>query len=357
MSKKDEVINRQNENPVLRSCVSGKNDFTFDHPTINMKKELVDDAVSALEAGQTHYVDVPGIPELRESAAGLLGQAGFCSIQAKNILITTGINEARFLAIQVLADKFGSIAVPAVCDPNIGNILKVRKTEFMAYACNGADFRPLPDEILRSVQMGYKLVYIENPSRLSGKVLEGGQIEEICSILDRNDGFAIMDIGFLPWADWDETAIKALSSRLERFILVGETAPGIGCKGLETAFIAANEEFETLFQVQKQVLSICTSAPTQYASLKAAAVYQEKHSSQKEFLNTEKAKICEKITSHGFKVIPGESANVIAFVDPQGKCLHAYGEKGITLLDGALFGADGITRISVSLDEAKNKMI
>ncbi len=357
MATKDSVINRQKENSVIRPDVSGEKDFTFDHPTIRMKQELVEKAAETLEQGQTHYVDVPGIPELRKAAAELLNAAGLEKIGFENILITTGIKEARFLAIQVLADKFGNIAIPSVCDPNVRNILKVRRTEFMEFACNIKDFRVLTDEILRAVQLGYKLVYFENPVRLSGKSLEGGQIEEICSILERNDAYAIMDIGFMPWTDTEETYIKALSARWERFILIGETAPGIACKGLETAFIAANAEFEGLFQVQKQVLSICTSAPTQYASLKAAEFYGMKHTEQKEALREMKRKISESFADRGCLPIPGDAVNVFAFRDPEGKVRKAYTEKGISLLDGSLFNADGVTRVSISLDETKNGML
>jgi aspartate aminotransferase len=357
ISTKEMIIERQKANIVKRSSTSSEYDFTFDHPSLQIKRELVEQAAEALKKGETHYVDVPGIMALRKIIADTLQTTGLTSISAANVLVTTGIHESRFLAIQVFSALLGGIAVPSSCDPNVHQILKVRETRSLKTATNRKNFQTLPDEVLRAVQDGYKLVYFENPVRLSGKLLENGQFEEICSILERYDAYAIIDIGFLPWAEIPDHFYSALTNRIQRFVLIGETFPGIGMKGLNTAFITAKEDWVTLLQVQKQVLSICTSAPTQYASIMAGKLYAEKYSDLFETLKSQKNALLSALADARIAAIPGEAANVAVFFDPEEKIYRAFVESGIDLLPGNIFNAKGVTRISISLDDQKNKKI
>lgn len=357
ISTKEIIIERQNANFVNRSSTSSEYDFSFDHPSLQIKQELVNQAVEALNKGETHYVDVPGVMGLRKNTADTLLAAGLKSIAAANLLITTGINESRFLAIQVFASLLGGIAIPSSCDANVRQILRVRETKYLSTACSRKNFQTLPDEVLRAVQDGYKLIYFENPVRLSGKLFENGQFEEICSILERNDAYAIMDIGFLPWAEKPDHFFSALTDRIQRFILIGEVFPGIGMKGLNTGFIVAKEDWITHLQVQKQVLSICTSAPTQYASIKAGEIYTEKVANLFEILKLQKNILLSALEEKNIEAINGEAANVVAFFDPEEKIYAAFANSGIVLLPGSLFNAKGVTRISISLDAQKNKTI
>ncbi len=66
-------------------------------------------AKEALERGETHYSDRPGILPLREKVVAYLQTLGV-ETNAGNVVITCGVTEARFVAVQVLVERGGVVA-------------------------------------------------------------------------------------------------------------------------------------------------------------------------------------------------------------------------------------------------------
>lgn len=66
-------------------------------------------AKEALERGETHYSDRPGILPLREKVVAYL-QTLDVNTNAGNVVITCGVTEARFVAVQVLVERGGVVA-------------------------------------------------------------------------------------------------------------------------------------------------------------------------------------------------------------------------------------------------------
>ena len=69
-------------------------------------------AKAALDAGATHYTDRPGIADLREAVALKLAEVNRIAVApADEVLITCGIQEALFLALQVLAGTGNEVII------------------------------------------------------------------------------------------------------------------------------------------------------------------------------------------------------------------------------------------------------
>ena len=78
----------------------------------------------ALDRGETHYTDRPGILPLRQKIAFSLANRFAISTDAKNdIIVTCGVTEARFVAIQQLLQPDQTIAVPTSSDRIFGAAL------------------------------------------------------------------------------------------------------------------------------------------------------------------------------------------------------------------------------------------
>jgi aspartate/methionine/tyrosine aminotransferase len=68
---------------------------------------------AALDRGETHYTDRPGILLLREKIAGLLRDRFGVEMSAKNdVIVTCGVTEARFLAIEQLLQPGDVLGAP-----------------------------------------------------------------------------------------------------------------------------------------------------------------------------------------------------------------------------------------------------
>ena len=76
-------------------------------------------AKAALDAGATHYTDRPGVADLREAVAIKLAETNRVAVApADEVLITCGVQEALYLALQVLAGLGDEVIVtgPALPD-------------------------------------------------------------------------------------------------------------------------------------------------------------------------------------------------------------------------------------------------
>ena len=76
-------------------------------------------AQDALDRGETHYVDRLGIKPLREAIAATLARDGIPNVTADNVLVTSGAQEALFIALRALVQPHDEILVP---DPGYGLI-------------------------------------------------------------------------------------------------------------------------------------------------------------------------------------------------------------------------------------------
>ncbi|MCE2473882.1 MAG: hypothetical protein J4G18_18680, partial [Anaerolineae bacterium] len=79
-------------------------DFGADEIISPLDERIIAGASEAMEAGQTHYVDVPGIGPLREALADFLNNSCGSAYASGNIIITAGVQEARFLTIQKIGE-------------------------------------------------------------------------------------------------------------------------------------------------------------------------------------------------------------------------------------------------------------
>ena len=72
---------------------------------------VVQAAADALDRGETHYADRPGIPELRKLVAERLNARYGLNYQPNDVTITCGSTEARYCALQL----FLKTGAPIVC--------------------------------------------------------------------------------------------------------------------------------------------------------------------------------------------------------------------------------------------------
>jgi aspartate/methionine/tyrosine aminotransferase len=78
---------------------------------------VIQAAGDALDRGETHYTDRPGIPELRTLVAERLNARYGLSIDPQAVTITCGATEARFCAVQVLAEADKALICPGDTAP------------------------------------------------------------------------------------------------------------------------------------------------------------------------------------------------------------------------------------------------
>ena len=134
-------------------------------------------AIEALRRGETHYTDRPGILPLRERVAGDLGQRFGLAVDGRaGVVITCGVTEARFVAIQQLLPA-GDGTVVALADPErVAGACLVRDVRLhgpdadvsgnvVVYLTSGADAGAREAWLARAAEQGWPVLFeVDGPA-------------------------------------------------------------------------------------------------------------------------------------------------------------------------------------------------
>jgi aspartate/methionine/tyrosine aminotransferase len=363
---KTSIIQQHETNKLLQAPTlsplqrPGQNDLSADHPTRQPYDAMIENAAEALEQGQTHYVDVPGIMPLREALAAYLKTLGLADYEQDNVLVTAGIQECRFLSVQIIGEAFGCIALPEAVHPGVLKAAGVRRIEVSSLPVDEENgLLPTLKGMRAALESGCSLLYLESPARLTGAVFDAVAVTEIAGMVAEFDAAVIWDQGLAPWVHGPPyVSLGSKPGMAARVAVLGEAWPGIGLESWFIGYVAANAEWFESMRSQKQIISICTSTPSQFAALKAAELYADVHQAQVDEFAQAHQKALALVRRLGAMSLPGSTANLIA-VKPSDleRTREALRQGGFLFADGADFGAQGVLRFSVTSDDTSEEAL
>lgn len=326
------------------------NDLSADQPTSQLDAVVVDYVAERLSAGETHYVDVPGMPALRQVLAEYLQSTGHAGIEAANVLVTAGMQETRFLTIQTLGNLLGPVALPEVVHPGARKALGIRPlaTAGSLPTDRSSGYLPTLDGIRLALEDGARVLFLESPVRLSGAAFEAEAVAEIARLAVQHGAAVIWDQGMAPWVEgyrsiWNEPGMDKLA------VLVGEAFPGAGLESLYIGYVASNPDWWEKIRRDKQAISICTATADQLAAIKIAELYPGLHARQYEVLAGLHGKAVDEL---GPMALPGAAVNVIAAELSGIMVAPTLRMNDFNFADGTDFGARGVFRLAVTPDNA-----
>ena len=358
---KADILKRHQANarlnaPLPPQVMQNSQDLSADSMPSPLDERIIAAASHALESGQTHYVDVPGIAPLRAAAAEHLNRAFGASYQSANILITAGLQEARFLTIQKISEQYESSAIPEVVHPGVRKALGVRARRIASLPVDWAmGGLPSIESIAQAARAGNRLFYLESPSRLSGARYAADDVSAIHKLAAEHNAAVIWDQGLAAWIDGDYASLAALDSEVARTAVISEVWPGMGLAGWFIGCIAAPEAWIAPMQSQKQIMAICTSTAAQYAALEAAKLYAESHPKRLRQLSGVKSALLETASQAGFEAVAGDAVNILALRLPRQNAadgLARLRQAGFEAAAGSLFGAPDLIRLNVGSSTA-----
>ena len=342
------AINAPLNAPLPPQVTRGERDFSADEMFSPLDERIIAGASEAMEAGQTHYVDVPGIAPLREAMADFLNGACGTAYQSGNIIVTAGVQEARFLTIQKIGELYDSIALPAVVHPGVQKALGVRQRNLVKLPADSArGYLPSLDSIAEAVASGCRLLYLESPSRLSGAAFSADEVAAIAQITSENDVAVIWDQGLALWIPADYCSLAAQEETPTRIATIGDGWLGMGLSSWFLGSIAAPESWVPSMQSQKQIMAICTATATQYAALEASHIYNEAHERQLAQLSRQRESLVKAADEANLEVIAGAACNILSLRAGAGS-EAAFEKLRAASFDGSHFGAPGVIRLTVS---------
>lgn len=338
--------NRDLNAAAIPAAARSAQDLAADATARPLDERIIEAAGAALDAGHTHYEPVPGIDPLRAALAQHLAAATGHDWQADNLLVTAGMQEARFLTLQLLDAQDGPLALPEVVHPGVRKALGVRPRATRTLAVDDARCLPQPAAIRAALEDGCRLLYLESPSRLSGAACSAQELAALADLLEQYDASLMLDRGLAPWLA-AEVAVAAAG----RVALLGEAFPGAGLASWLAGYIALPQDWLPPVQSQKQIMSICTATPAQFGALAAARLYAEEQPARQRQLAALRAGLEQQARAAGLEPLAGGAANLLALrLSPSRKQqgLARLAAAGFQVADGSDFGAPDVLRLTVS---------
>lgn len=311
-------------------------------------------AKAALDAGATHYTDRPGVIELREAVAVKLAEINRIAVApADEVLITCGVQEALFLALQVLVGSGDEVIVTGPALP--------ADVELVRMVGAAARIAP-PDDALRLDIDGVRALIGENTKVLlfrspsaSGEVLGDAPLERLGGLAVEHDlrvvtvesGEALTATGVA------HRSIGAVGGLAPRTVTINGFA-GVGLEAWRVGYLAAQRELMAAMKGLKQELSICSPAVSQYAALDAMRTAAGHAAALRDRLDVRRTALGAALEQTGLTyVVP--QAGTYVFVKPAcgmpvTVAIARAAQAGLMVADGSLQGADGWLRLTLDHD-------
>jgi aspartate aminotransferase len=241
-----------------------------DFPTAS---HIVEAAVEALRAGQTHYVPAPGIPALREAVAAFLDRTGrMRGVSPDRVIVTPGAKPIMFFTIMALCGEGDEVLYPDPSFPMYESITAFAGAVPVPIPLReGNEFRIDTDELERLVTDRSKLLIINSPHNPCGSSLTREDCEAIADIAQRHDLIVLTDEVYwaIRYGEQPHASVLDVDGMAERTILLDGWSKTFAMTGWRLGFgVFPPALVEPVTRLVINSVS-CTSAFSQYAAIAA----------------------------------------------------------------------------------------
>ncbi len=326
-------------------------------PDFPTPPHIVEAAVDALRAGQTHYVAAPGTVALRESVAAFVERTGRLRAAPDQVVVTPGAKPIMFYTILALCETGDEVLYPDPGFPMYESIATFSGATPVAVPVREENgFRIDPEELERLVTPRTKLLILNSPHNPCGGALTSEDCQAIAEVAQRHDLTVLSDEVY--WAiryGGEHASVLDVDGMAERTILLDGWSKTFAMTGWRLGFgVFPPTLVEPVTRLIINSVS-CTSAFSQSAARAAlegpwepvdemVAAFRERRDVIVDGLNQIPGITCAR-PEGAFYVFP----NVKELGVPSGVLQsRLLDEAGVACLAGTAFGAfgEGYLRLS-----------
>jgi aminotransferase len=240
-------------------------------PDLPTPAHIVEAARRSMDGWGTHYTAAEGAPRLREAIAAKLQRENGLAYDAGDVLVTTGAQEALYLAVQVLLSP-GDDAV--ITDPYYGAygpMTRVAGAKLIGVPTRGARMEPDVAAIEAAINAAVKVLIVVSPNNPSTNVIADDTLDALARLAVRHDLWVISDEIYekLVFDGHRHRSIASLPGMQSRTIVVNGFAKSYNMTGWRIGYAAGPRPVIAAMKTLKGTISICAPAVAQAAGLAA----------------------------------------------------------------------------------------
>ncbi len=216
-------------------------------PDFTTPKPILEAGVRSLYNGETHYTSNAGKPHLRRAIAEHLERLyGVHYEPMSEILVTVGVSEALYLAMNALLDPGDEVIIPTPCfvafqaEVSLAGGVPVEIPSRME-----DDFQLDPDRVRAAITPRTKVIFVAYPNNPTGAVASREVLLEVAKIAEEHDLVLLSDEIYdrLVYGH-QHVCVPALGEEIkQRTILMGGFSKDYAMTGWRLGYAAGPEKF------------------------------------------------------------------------------------------------------------------
>jgi aspartate aminotransferase len=213
-------------------------------PVHDTPQHIKQAAIDALRAGQVHYSDLQGVPQLREALAAKVRDYNRIDVSASEILVTNGLTQASFAAFMALLDDGEeAILLEPYYPQHVGKVEMAGAKPVMAPLDKAAGFAIRRDLIEPLINPRTRVIVLVNPSNPTGRVYSRGELQVLADLAIENDLAVISDEVYeqIVFDNARHTSIASLPGMKERTVSMFAFTKAYAMDGWRLGYLAADK--------------------------------------------------------------------------------------------------------------------
>lgn len=247
--------------------------LTGGEPDFATPEPICQEAYRQMMAGYTHYIDGPGIMELREALAKKLQEENGAPYTANQVIITPGAKFAVYLAVQAVLNPGdealwltpGWVSYPSIIQASGGVPVAVHLKW-------DEEYRITYEALAEATTEKTKLLIINYPNNPTGKILSASDREALARYMRDYPNVVLLSDEIYENIIYDDHKAVSMASYPDlasRVIIVNGFSKNVAMTGWRLGYLACCDEiFKVAARLFQHTIS-CTSGFLQKAALVA----------------------------------------------------------------------------------------
>ena len=246
--------------------------FEIGEPDFEAPAHITSAAISALSAGDTHYVSSWGIPEFLASCAEATRKSRGFKPSDKQVLVTPGANIATYLTIRSLVNPGEQVLIPDPGFPTYLASARAAGVEARYYPLDADnDFRVNAKLIESQITDKTRLIILNSPSNPTGAVSHPHQLREVLNLAKKHNLWVFSDEIYarMTYGDQDFYSVSSEDRCLDRVIVSNGFSKAFSMTGWRLGVMIGPQEVMEKMMLLLQTTLSCVPPFVQRAGVAA----------------------------------------------------------------------------------------
>jgi len=230
-------------------------------------------AADAMNAGETHYVSVPGIPALRQAIAAKLANDNNVRVEANGgIVVTPGGKQALFEAALALIEPGDDVLIIEPALVSYVSLVELAGGRPVPVALDPDDnFRITRDLLAAAVTPATRVMIVNSPNNPTGRVLDEAELAAIVEIATAHDLLVFSDEIYekILYDGHRHVSLAALPGMAERTLTFNGFSKAYAMTGWRLAYVAGPRPYVAEIEKVHSHSATCATSFVQSAGVEA----------------------------------------------------------------------------------------